>query len=243
VQVVRGGTRSRPSDGQESDGVRVLEMRTMADPARPVRYIPEAEARDSALVEEGDLIVSLTMVTGELKSKIDAIWNDFWSGGISNPLEVIEQLTYLLFIKGSTRPRPARSARPTAPASPSRPDLPGGEFRPTTRPRPRPYEDLRWSRFKNLAPADMYELVDKYVFPFMQARAAHSTHGKHMRGARLTIPTPGCSPRPSTGSTPSRWTTATPRATSTSTCCPRSPPPDRTASSAPHATSSSSWSP
>ena len=40
------------------------------------------------------------MVTGELKSKIDAVWNDFWSGGISNPLEVMEQLTYLLFIKG-----------------------------------------------------------------------------------------------------------------------------------------------
>ena len=40
------------------------------------------------------------MITGELKSKIDAVWNDFWSGGISNPLEVMEQLTYLLFIKG-----------------------------------------------------------------------------------------------------------------------------------------------
>ena len=40
------------------------------------------------------------MVTGELKTKIDAVWNDFWSGGISNPSEVIEQLTYLLFIKG-----------------------------------------------------------------------------------------------------------------------------------------------
>ena len=36
------------------------------------------------------------MITGELKSKIDAVWNDFWSGGIANPLEVMEQLTYLL---------------------------------------------------------------------------------------------------------------------------------------------------
>ncbi len=40
------------------------------------------------------------MVIGELKSRIDSVWNDFWSGGISNPLEVMEQLTYLLFIKG-----------------------------------------------------------------------------------------------------------------------------------------------
>jgi type I restriction enzyme M protein len=39
------------------------------------------------------------VLTGELRSKIDRIWNDFWSGGISNPLEVMEQLTYLLFLK------------------------------------------------------------------------------------------------------------------------------------------------
>ena len=39
------------------------------------------------------------MITGALKSKVDSIWNTMWSGGISNPLSVIEQLTYLLFIK------------------------------------------------------------------------------------------------------------------------------------------------
>ena len=39
------------------------------------------------------------MITGELKSKVDHIWDAMWSGGISNPLSVIEQLTYLLFIK------------------------------------------------------------------------------------------------------------------------------------------------
>ena len=40
------------------------------------------------------------MITGELRSKVDKIWETFWSGGITNPLEVIEQFTYLLFIKG-----------------------------------------------------------------------------------------------------------------------------------------------
>ncbi len=40
------------------------------------------------------------MLTGELRGKIDAVWNAFWTGGISNPLEVIEQITYLLFIRG-----------------------------------------------------------------------------------------------------------------------------------------------
>jgi len=39
------------------------------------------------------------MITGELKSKVDSVWNAFWSGGIANPMEVIEQITYLLFIK------------------------------------------------------------------------------------------------------------------------------------------------
>ena len=39
------------------------------------------------------------MITGELKNKVDAVWNAFWSGGISNPLQVIEQMTYLLFIR------------------------------------------------------------------------------------------------------------------------------------------------
>ncbi|WP_243684471.1 type I restriction-modification system subunit M N-terminal domain-containing protein [Methanosarcina barkeri] len=39
------------------------------------------------------------MITGELKNKIDRIWDTFWSGGIANPLEVIEQITYLLFLR------------------------------------------------------------------------------------------------------------------------------------------------
>ena len=39
------------------------------------------------------------MIVGAIKSQIDSIWNDFWSGGLSNPLQVIEQITYLIFIK------------------------------------------------------------------------------------------------------------------------------------------------
>ncbi|NLY83275.1 MAG: SAM-dependent DNA methyltransferase, partial [Acholeplasmataceae bacterium] len=39
------------------------------------------------------------MITGELKSKIDKLWEMFWTGGITNPLDVIEQVTYLMFIR------------------------------------------------------------------------------------------------------------------------------------------------
>ncbi|MGI4779928.1 MAG: type I restriction-modification system subunit M N-terminal domain-containing protein [Janthinobacterium lividum] len=40
------------------------------------------------------------MLTGEIRNKVDQVWNAFWSGGIANPLEVIEQITYLLFLRG-----------------------------------------------------------------------------------------------------------------------------------------------
>ena len=130
------------------------------------------------------------MITGELKSKIDAVWNDFWSGGISNPLEVMEQLTYLLFIKGlderqTLAERKAhRTGKPVADVV-----FPQGKFTPDGAAVGRPYEDLRWNRFKNFEPKEMFEVVSRYVFPFLQDRATDSTHASHMKDARLTIPT------------------------------------------------------
>ena len=133
------------------------------------------------------------MITGELKSKIDAVWNDFWSGGISNPLGVMEQLTYLLFIKALDERQTLAENKANQTGEPIDDVIfPKGElFHPEGRARGRPYGDLRWSRFKNMAPAEMYEVVDEYVFPFLEERAEESTHAKHMRDARLTIPTAG----------------------------------------------------
>lgn len=132
------------------------------------------------------------MITGELKTKIDAVWNDFWSGGISNPLEVMEQLTLLLFIKGldEAQTRAERKANRTGSAI-ERPVFPDGTFTPEGKTTGRPYADLRWDRLKNMPAKEMYDVVENYVFPFLQERAATTTHGKHMRGARFTIPTPG----------------------------------------------------
>ena len=133
------------------------------------------------------------MITGELKSKIDAVWNDFWSGGISNPLEVMEQLTYLLFIKALDERQALAENKANRTGEPIDDVIfPEDEqFRPEGLVAGRPYRDLRWSRFKHMAAADMFEVVDEYVFPFLQQRAEESTHAKHMKGARLTIPTPG----------------------------------------------------
>jgi type I restriction enzyme M protein len=132
------------------------------------------------------------MITGELKTKIDAVWNDFWSGGISNPLEVMEQLTLLLFIKGldEAQTRAERKANRTGSAI-ERPIFPDGTFTPEGKTTGRPYADLRWDRLKNMPANEMYDVVENYVFPFLQERTATTTHGKHMRGARFTIPTPG----------------------------------------------------
>jgi len=132
-----------------------------------------------------------TVITGELKSKIDAVWNDFWSGGISNPLEVMEQLTYLLFIKGLDERQilAERKAHRTG-KSIEDPVFPAGIFTPTGAASGRPFDDLRWNRFKNFAAADMFDVVSRYVFPFLHVRAADSTHATHMEGARLAIPTP-----------------------------------------------------
>ena len=132
------------------------------------------------------------MITGELKSKIDSVWNDFWSGGISNPLEVMEQLTYLLFIKGLDERQTLLENKANRTGEPiENPIFPeDGVFTPKGMAEGRPYGDLRWSHFKNTSPQDMYDVVATYVFPFMQARAADSTHARHMKDARLTIPTP-----------------------------------------------------
>ena len=131
------------------------------------------------------------MVTGELKRQIDAVWNDFWSGGMANPLPVMEQLTYLLFIKALDEQQILAENKANRTGEPIEEDtFPAGEeFRPEGRAEGRPYRDLRWSRFKNLPPAEMFDVVENYVFPFLQARASPSTHAKHMRGARLAIPT------------------------------------------------------
>lgn len=127
------------------------------------------------------------MLTGELRSQIDAIWNSFWTGGISNPLEVMEQITYLLFLRRLDdlhtleENKSVRLGRPM-----ERRLFPEGQDA-----KQRDYNDLRWSRFKNFAPAEMYTVVGEHVFPFLRSMGGDgSTYAHHMKDARFTIPTP-----------------------------------------------------
>src|SRR5882724_12886076 len=131
------------------------------------------------------------MLTNEIRNQIDQIWNAFWSGGISNPLEVIEQITYLLFIKRLDELQTLEELKATRLKKPiERRFFPEGD---DDHPRsPRPYADYRWSHFKHFAPADMYELVGEHVFPFLRTLGGdESTYAHHMKDARFTIPTPG----------------------------------------------------
>ena len=119
------------------------------------------------------------MITGELKSKIDRVWDAFWSGGISNPLEVIEQITYLLFIRrlDDLQTLKEKKARVNNGVIEDPIFLPG-------------QARLRWSRFKHEDAEVMHKLVANKVFLFLRDLGGDgSTYSEHMKDARFTIPT------------------------------------------------------
>jgi type I restriction enzyme M protein len=124
------------------------------------------------------------MITGELKSKVDSIWDTMWSGGVSNPLSVIEQLTYLLFIKrlDELHTLKERKAARTGKA------IEDPVFA-------KKQDHLRWSRFKESAPEQMFNTVKDEVFPFIKSLGATgddegTTYSHHMKDALFLMPTP-----------------------------------------------------
>jgi type I restriction enzyme M protein len=127
------------------------------------------------------------MITGELKQKIDAIWDAFWSGGIANPLEVMEQITYLLFVRRlDDLQQVAENRANTTGGAIEKSVFPAGEDGVG-----QSYEDLRWSRFREMEPGGMFAVVSERVFPFLRTLGGDgSTYSHHMKDARFTIPTP-----------------------------------------------------
>ncbi len=127
------------------------------------------------------------MLTGELRSQVDAIWNAFWTGGISNPMEVIEQITYLLFIRRLDDTHTLEEGKALALKQP----LENRVFPQGKDAKGRDFNDLRWSRFRNFAPAEMHQVVGEHVFPFLRTLGGDgSNYATHMKDARFTIPTP-----------------------------------------------------
>jgi len=127
------------------------------------------------------------VLTGDIRNQVDQIWNAFWSGGVSNPLSVIEQITYLLFIKrlDDLHTREEHKAAMLG-LKRARQLFPEGSD-----PKGRPYEDLRWSHFKHFEPRQMMVVVDEHVFPFLRGLGAEgSSYARHMRDARLGFSSP-----------------------------------------------------
>jgi len=122
------------------------------------------------------------MLTSEIRNQVDQIWNAFWSGGVSNPLSVIEQITYLLFIKRLDDLHTLEESKAETLGIPmERRVFPKGADE-----RGRRYADMRWSRFKNFEPREMMTVVADNVFPFLRTLGEEgSSYGTHMKDARL----------------------------------------------------------
>ncbi|ULR53373.1 N-6 DNA methylase [Streptomyces deccanensis] len=121
------------------------------------------------------------MLQSELQSKTARLWDAFWSGGVSNPLEIVEQLTYLLFL----RILDARYASP-----PRQPTADEVQSNPVTA--ALLDERLRWSYLVTQPPQHMFAAVRDEIFPLLRSfDGPKSGLGAHFTDARFTITTPG----------------------------------------------------
>lgn len=129
------------------------------------------------------------MITGELKNKIDNIWNAFAAGGLVNPLEVIEQITYLMFIRDlddSDNLKAKESAMLGLPYE----SIFSGEVQ--VGERKIDGNQLKWSVFRDFPAGRMYSIVQEWVFPFIKTLHSdkNSAYSKYMDDAIFKLPTP-----------------------------------------------------
>ena len=129
------------------------------------------------------------MVTGELKSKIDGLWEIFWTGGLTNPLDVIEQMTYLMFVHDLDDTDNLR-AKEAAMLGQKHKSVFAGKVQ--IGERKIDGEQLKWSVFRDFPAQKMYSTVQEYVFPFIKGLHgdSESAYSKYMGDAIFKIPTP-----------------------------------------------------
>ena len=129
------------------------------------------------------------MVTGELKSKIDSLWEIFWTGGLTNPLDVIEQMTYLMFIRDLDDADNLHAKEAAMLGLPYQSvfakEVQIGE-------RTIDGSQLKWSVFHDFPAAKMYSTMQEWVFPFIKNLHGNkeSAYSKYMSDAIFKIPTP-----------------------------------------------------
>lgn len=134
------------------------------------------------------------MITGELRSKIDKIWDTIWTGGIASPSTVLEQITYLMFMKILDDNESKREGNASALGIPYKSKIfKDGEYSPNDDENMKiPYKNLRWNIFHNYEPTLMFETVRNYVFPFIKSvngDGKDTAFSRFMSDAVFLIPT------------------------------------------------------
>lgn len=129
------------------------------------------------------------MVTGELKNKIDSLWEIFWTGGLTNPLDVIEQMTYLMFIRDLDDMDNIREKESVMLGLPFQ-SIFAGEV--AVGDRLIEGSQMKWSVFHDFPASRMYAIVQEWVFPFIKNLHGDkgSAYAKYMGDAIFKIPTP-----------------------------------------------------
>ena len=129
------------------------------------------------------------MITGELKNRIDSLWEIFWTGGLTNPLDVIEQMTYLMFIHDLDDSDNIH-AKESAMLGLSYESIFAKEVK--IGERIIDGTQLKWSVFHDFPADKMYSVVQEMVFPFIKNLHANkdSAYSKYMNDAIFKLPTP-----------------------------------------------------
>ena len=125
---------------------------------------------------------SKNMLTGEIRNKVDIIWTDMWAGGITNPLTVIEQLTYLMFIRSLDEKELENESIEALTGETVKKIFPQNEDG----------QAMRWSKFKTKDAREIYDIVGTKVFPFIKTMNGENTtaFSRYMQDAMFLIPTP-----------------------------------------------------
>lgn len=124
-----------------------------------------------------DLPKRISMLTGKIRNQIDQVWEMFWTGGLANPISVIEQISFLLFIRRLDELQRTAERRSQATGLP----LNNPTFSPDE-------QDLRWNNFKDKDPDVMMEIVRDRVFPKIKSLQNEGSFAEHMKDAIFMIP-------------------------------------------------------
>ena len=133
------------------------------------------------------------MITGEIKNRIDSIWDTFFAGGITNPMTVLEQMTYLFFMKMLDDAQRTKEANANAWGTALKdPTFKEGVWHNPDTDKDVPYEQLRWSVFRNMEAEAMYRTISKDVFVFIKnlGDGKESAYSRFMANASFLIQSP-----------------------------------------------------